>query len=469
MSDPAPARRSSILADVSEAIRGSRRDFTREPLGKALFLLAVPMMLETSMHSIFAVCDTYFVGRLGEAAVASVGLTESLMALVFSVSLGLSMGVAATVARRIGEKKPEDAAVAAVQALLVGLVLSILLGLVGGWNAPRLLALMGAGDDVLAVGTGYATVSFGGCGTVLMLFLVNASFRGAGDPALALRALAIANGANVVLDPLLIFGIGPFPAMGVTGAAVATVVGRSLGLLYQVYVLTSGRGRIRIELRHLKVVPAVMLKLIRVSGIGIVQFFIATSSFTGMVRVLAPYSSAALAGYTIAVRVIIFVLLPAWGLGNATATLVGQNLGAGQPDRAERTVWVAARYNLLFLGVTGLVSILAARPIVGVFTDVAEVVRYGSECLRVVSYGYVLMAYGMVMVASFNGSGDTTTPTWINLGCHWLLKIPLAWALTWPLGWGPLGVFTAIPVAEVAVAATAIVLFRRGHWKRRVI
>ena len=454
-------RWSALWADVREAVRGSRQDFTEGSMGRAIFLLAVPMMLETSMHGIFSVCDTYFVG--------SVGLTDSLLSIIFAVSLGISMGTAAMVARRVGEKKTADAAVVTVQSLVLGVAFALVIGVAGALNAGNLLELMGARDDVIATGTGYATHILGGSGTILLLFVVNATFRGSGAPHLALRALAIANLANVALDPILIFGLGPIPALGVTGAGVATNLGRVLGLLYQVRVLVTGQGRVRIRRHQLKVEPAVMLRLMRVSGVAILQYFVATTSFTGMVRIITPYSSAALAGYTIAVRLIIFVLLPAWGLCNAAATLVGQNLGAGKPERAERSVWVAARYNLAFLGCTGLFFVLAARPVVGLFTDVPEVIGYAVECLRTVSCGYLLMAYGMILTASFNGAGDTATPTWINLGCHWCLKLPLAWLLTWPLGWGPTGVFVAIPVAEATIAVTAIVLFRRGRWKRQVV
>lgn len=469
--DPSPGRSrwTALWADAREAIRGSDQDFTEGSLTRAIFLLAVPMVLETSMHSVFAVCDTYFVGRLGPAAVASVGLSESILASIFAISLGLSMGTAAMVARRIGEKDREGATVTTVQAIVLGLIVSAVVGVVGALNARGLLELMGAQADVLEAGTGYATHIFGGSGTILMLFLINAVFRGAGDPTLAMRALGLANLANIILDPILIFGLGPVPAMGVTGAAVATNIGRGIGILYQIRVLTSERGRIRIRRHHLRVAPATMMRLLRVSAFGIFQFFVATTSFTGLVRVITPYSSAALAGYTIAVRVIIFILLPAWGLCNAAATLVGQNLGARKPERAVRAVWLTARFNLGFLGAAGVLFLFAARPIIGIFSDVAEVVDYGAECLRLVTYGYPLMAFGMVLIAAFNGSGDTATPLWINLGCHWLLKLPLAWVLTWPLGWGPTGMFVAIPVAEAAVAVTTIVLFRRGRWKRKVL
>lgn len=458
-----------LRSDVLEAIRGSRRDFTKEPLTKALFLLAVPMILEMSMHSVFAIFDTYFVGRLGPAAVASVGLSESLLSVIFAVALGLGMGVAAMVARRMGEKDPEAAAVVTVQAIGLGVFLALTIGLTGALNAERLLRLMGARDDILETGTGYAMFAFGSSGIILLMFVINAAFRGAGDPSLALRVLAVANAVNIVLDPLLIFGLGPIPALGVTGAAVATTLGRSIGLAYQIRILTRGDGRLRIRRRHLEIVPKVMLRMLRVSGMGILQFFLATSSFTGMVRVITPYSSEALAGYTIAVRVIMFVLLPAWGLGNAAATLVGQNLGAHKPDRAEHAVWVSVRFNLVLFGLTALLFFFFSQPLVGLFTDSAEAVLYGSQCLRMVSYGYLMTAFGLVLMAAFNGAGDTTTPMWINLWAHWIVKIPLAWALAWPLGWGPLGVFVAIPVAEVIVAVTAIVVFRRGRWKSHVV
>ena len=466
---PTRGRLSGFFADVREAIHGSRQDFTEGTMGRAILLLAIPMVLETSMHSIFAICDTYFVGRLGTAAVASVGVTEALLSIVFAVGLGLSMGTAATVARRIGEKDPEGAARVTVQALTLGLVVSVVIGVFGALYATELLELMGTPEDVLATGQGYAAHILGGSGTVLLLFLINAVFRGAGDPTLALRSLALANLANIILDPLLIFGLGPFPELGVTGAAVATNIGRGIGVLYQVTILARGLGRIRIERRHLVLSPDIMTRLLRVSSMAIFQYAVATSSFTGLVRVITPYSSAALAGYTIAVRVIIFVLLPAWGMCNAAATLVGQNLGAGKPERAEQAVWRTARYNLVFLSSIGVLFLFTAPWIIRFFTDMPEAIDYGARCLRLVACGYPLMAYGMVMISSFNGAGDTTTPTWVNLGCHWLLKIPLAWILTWPLGWGPTGVFLAIPVAEAAVALSTVLLFRRGHWKRKVI
>lgn len=439
------------------------------PLGRAILLLAVPMVLEMSAHSVFSVCDAWFVSRLGSAAIASVGLSEALLSLVFAIGLGLAMGTAATVARRIGEKNPDGAAVVTAHAIVLGLGVSVVIGVIGALNARRLLLLMGAQQEVVEAGQGYATWLFGGSGTILMLILINAAFRGAGDPMLALKALAFANLVNIALDPILIFGWGPIPAFGVTGAALATNIGRGLGVLYQFQVLARGRGQVRIEARHLRFAKDVAVRLWRVSGVAMFQFAVATTSFTGLVRVLTPHSPEALAGYTIAVRMIIFVILPAWGLSNAAATLVGQNLGAGKPERAERSAWATARYNMAFLGAVSVFFLVAAPWLVRFFTDVDPVILYGTQCMRITALCYLPMAFGMVMVAAFNGSGDTTTPTWINLGCHWLFKIPLAWFLTWPLGWGPAGVFAAIPAAEILVATCAVLLFRRGRWKNKVV
>lgn len=461
-------RWAAFKADVVAAIRGVEQDYTILPLRRAILLLAIPMVLETSMFSIFAICDAYFVARLGPAAVASVGMSDALLSIIFAVGLGLSMGTVATVARRFGEKKPEQAAKVTGQAIVLSLIAAVVFGGSGVFFASDLLTAMGADQEILRTGLGYATNLFGGSGIVVLLFLINGAFRGAGDPIIALRALTIANAINLALDPILIFGLGPIPALGVTGAAIATNIGRSIGVLYQLRILFGGHSRLRLAAHHLKVAPEIMLRLLRVSGQAVLQFAIATTSFTGLVKVLAP-SSIALAGYTIAVRVIIFVLLPAWGMANASAMLVGQNLGAGKPERAESAVWATARYNLYFLTTVGILFILTARPIISLFTDVEEVIYYGTACLRIVCFGYPLMAYGMVMVSAFNGAGDTATPTWVNLGCHWLLKLSLAWYLAWSLGWGPIGVFVAIPAAEAAVAATAVVLFRRGGWKSRAV
>ena len=471
MSDSSPeaADTASLRSTIGQALRGAHLDYTSMPLGRSILVLAVPMVLETSMQSLFAVCDIYFVSKLGPNAVAGVGITEALLSIIFAIGLGVAMGTTATVARRIGEKNREGASRVAAQALVLGVVISLLMGIPGAIFAEDLLALMGADAAVQEAGRGYTAFMMGGSGTILLLFIINAAFRGAGDAMLALKALALANFANIILDPILIFGLGPIPAMGVTGAAIATNLGRALGVSYQLHQLFRGNGRIRITWRDMGFDGAVVSRLLDVSSKAMMQYFVITTSFTGMIRVIAPYSADALAGYTIAVRVIVFVLLPAWGLSNAAATLVGQNLGAQQPERAERAVWFTAHCNAVFLGSVAVIFFILAPQLMRLFTDVDAVIAIGAQCLRTVSCGYLFMAYAMIMVAAFNGSGDTTTPTWVNFWCHWCLKIPLAYVLTWPLGWGPFGVFLAIPTAETAVAISMTLLFRRGGWKHREI
>jgi putative MATE family efflux protein len=427
------------------------------------------MILEMVMESVFGIVDVFFVGRLGPDAVAAVGLTESLLTVVFTVALGLAMSTTALVARRIGEKEPEEAARTAVQAVAVGLVAALPFAVIGVTWSRELLALMGAPAPVAAVGHGYAAWMLGGNASILLLFLINAVFRGAGDATVAMRSLWLANGVNLVLDPCLIFGLGPFPSLGVTGAAVATTIGRSVGVAYQLRALASGRGRLRVERRHLRLEGPLALHLVRLSVGAMAQFLIGTASWMGLVRILTPFGAAALAGYTIALRIIVVALLPSWGLSNAVATLVGQNLGAGKPERAERAVWIVGLYNMAFLlGVTAL-FVRAAEPLVAVFSTDPDVQALGATCLRVVSYGYAFYAWGMVMVQAFNGAGDTVTPTWINLCCYWLFQIPLAWVLARSLGYGPAGVFLAITVAESAIAVVGVVAFRRGRWKERVV
>ncbi len=451
------------------AMAGTEQDFTRGPVGRAVFLLAVPMVLETSMESVFAICDVFFVSRLGAEAVATVGLTEAVVTLIFGVALGVSMGTTAMVARRVGEKDHDGAAVAAVQAIAAGVFLSVPVGAAGVLLAPHILALMGAPPEVIRHGSGYTAVLLGGTVTILLLFLINAILRGAGDAASAMRVLWFANGVNLLLDPCLIFGLGPFPKLGLTGAAVATVLGRGLGVVYQLRVLARGSHRLRVRRSHLRLFPAVLLRLLRVSVGGILQFLIANASWVALVRIIATFGSAAVAGYTIAIRVVIFALLPSWGMGNAAATLVGQNLGARQPERAEHSVWRAGFYNMVFLLGVAAVFIAVPELLVGLFTSEAQVQRFGVDCLRIISYGYGFYAFGMVMVQAFNGAGDTTTPTVINLLCYWLWQIPLAWLLASAAGWGPQGVFWAITISESTVAAVGVWAFRRGRWKTRMI
>jgi MATE family, multidrug efflux pump len=458
-----------LWSSIREALRGSHQDYTTGNLNRAILLLAIPMVLEMVLESLFAVVDVFFVGRLGADAVATVGLTESLLSLVFAVAIGLSMSTTAMVARRIGEKDPEDASVSGVQAIVLGLSVSLLVGVPSFIFAPRLLQLMGASPDIVATGSGYARIALGGSGAIMMLFLNNAIFRGAGDAAIAMRLLWVSNIINLILDPCLIFGLGPFPRMGVTGAALATFSGRSIGVLYQFYRLGRGTERLPSLAQHVRVNLAVLWRLIRVSITGILQFAIAHTSWIGLVRIVSTFGAAALAGYTIAIRIVIFVILPSWGLSNAAATLVGQNLGAGKPDRAEASVWRTGLYNMLFLGSVGVILIIFAEPLVRLFTHDAEVIPLAASCLRILSYGNIGYAYGMVMLQAFNGAGDTITPTWVNLFGFWFLEIPLAYWLAIPLNLRSKGVFFSIVIAEGVIAAAGILLFRRGRWKQQKI
>ena len=459
----------SLWKSIREAVRGSHQDFTTGSLNRAILLLAIPMVLEMVLESLFAVVDVFWVGRLGADAVATVGLTESLLSLVFAVGLGLSLSTTAMVARRIGEKDPNGAAVAGVQAIVIGLAVSLAIGLPCFFYAPRLLQLMGASPQVIAVGSSYARIALGGSGAILMLFLNNAIFRGAGDAAIAMRLLWVSNIINLVLDPCLIFGLGPFPKLGVTGAALATFTGRSIGVGYQFYRLLRGSERIRILRQHICINLSVLLRLVRVSLTGILQFAIAHTSWIGLVRIVSIFGSTALAGYTIAIRIVIFIILPSWGLSNAAATLVGQNLGAKQPQRAETSVWRTGFYNMIFLGAIGVIFVVFAEPIVRLFTHDPQVVPLAASCLRIISYGNIGYAYGMVMLQAFNGAGDTITPTIVNFFGFWLLEIPLAWFLAIPMRMQAKGAYFSIVVAEAAIAAVSIVLFKRGYWKNQQI
>jgi putative MATE family efflux protein len=459
----------SLWSSIREAIRGSHQDFTTGSLNRAILLLAIPMVLEMVLESLFAVVDVFWVARLGADAVATVGITESLLSLVFAVGLGLSLSTTAMVARRIGEKDPAGAAVAGVQAIAIGLAVSLLMGLPCLFFAPSLLRLMGASPQIIAVGSGYARIALGGGGAILMLFLNNAIFRGAGDAAIAMRLLWVSNIINLILDPCLIFGVGPFPKLGVTGAALATFTGRSIGVLYQFYRLLRGTERIRILRRQIQLNFSVLWRLLRVSLTGILQFAIAHTSWIGLVRIVSIFGAAALAGYTIAIRIVVFIILPSWGLSNAAATLVGQNLGAKQPERAETSVWRTGLYNMLFLGAVGIFFVIFAGPVVRLFTHDPLVVPLAASCLRIISYGNIGYAYGMVMLQAFNGAGDTVTPTIVNFFGFWLLEIPLAYFLAITAGMHANGVYISIVVAEAVIAGVSIILFKRGRWKRQQI
>jgi putative MATE family efflux protein len=450
-------------ATLKEALRGSSQDYTRGPVGRALLLLAIPMVLETALESVFALTDVFWVSRLGPDAITAVGLAESLVTLVYTVAIGLSIGVTAMVARRIGSGDPEGAARSAVQAIAVGVVLSAVIGVAGVVYAPELLEVLGAEPEVVRGGTGYTRVLAAGNATIMLLFLLNAVFRGAGDAAIAMRLLWLANGINIVLDPLLIFGWGPFPEMGLTGAAVATTVGRGTAVVIQIATLVGPGSRVRIRRAHLRLDPALLTRLVRLSSTGTFQVFIGVASWIGLIRILAEYGTEVVAGYTIAIRVLIFALLPSWGLSNAAATMVGQGLGAGKPERAIRSVRLAGWWSAIGLGLVGLAFIAFAPWIVALFTDDPATARWAILCLRIVSLGFPFYGWGMVFEQSFNGAGDTRTPTLINLACFWALELPAAWFLS-RSGMGPMGVFTAITVAYSAVPILAVWAFRRGGW-----
>jgi putative MATE family efflux protein len=454
---------------VRDAIRGVPHDYTEGSIGRSLMLLAVPMVLETLMESLFAVVDVFFVGKLGADAVATVGLTESMIYILFAISMGLGIGGMAVVARRIGEHDPVGAARAAVQAIVLGAGVALAIGMIGVPLAPTFLKLLGAEPGVLRIGANYTRIMLGGNIVIVMLYMINAIFRGAGDAAIAMRVLWFANFINIVLGPCLIFGIGPFPRLGVTGAAVATTIGRGCGVLYQLSQFARQNGRIHITRDCLGIDFSVMTRVWRLSTTAMFQILIGTTSWIGLVRILSRYGSAAIAGNTIGIRIILFALLPSWGMANAAATMVGQGLGARKPERAERAAWMAGFYNMIFLGIIGLLFILFAESIAGIFTRETEVLSYATACLRTVSLGFLFYAYGMVLTNALNGAGDTWTPTWINLGCFWCWEIPLAYVLANYAGLGPRGVFWAVTVAFSTLAVVSAWVFTRGKWKGKVV
>ena len=454
---------------ILEALRDNETDFTRGPIGRALGLLAIPMMLEMAMEAIFAVVDIAFVSRLGTEAVAAVGITEALITVLYAVAIGLSMSVTAMVSRRIGAKDANGAAQVTGQAIWIGGVIAIVTGVLGIIYAEDLLRMMGATEEVIATGSGFTAILLGGSASIVYLFMLNAAFRGAGDAPVALRSLALANALNIVLDPCLIFGIGPFPELGVSGAAVATTIGRGIGVLYLAYCLFSPRGRLTLTLRHFRIIPDLARRMLRISVGGVAQFLIATSSWIIMMRVVALYGSAPVAAYTIALRLIEFALLPAWGLGNAGATLVGQNLGAGKPERAARSAWRATTYNAIFMTVMGVIFIALAPEIVSWFSSEPQVLRYGISCLQIMGIGYPMYAVGMILVQALNGAGDTRTPSVLNFVCFWLVQVPLAYYLSGTMAYGPNGVFMTIVISETLLTILAVIVFRAGKWKHQKV
>jgi len=458
-----------LWSAIRESLRGSQRDYTKGPIGRSIIMLAIPMVLEMCMESIFAVVDIKYVSYLGADAMATVGLTESLLTLLYALAIGLSIGVTATIARRVGENNPEGAARVAIQAIALGLIVSIIIGIIGAAFAPQLLSLMGATPAVVEQGVGFTRVMLAGNVTIMMLFMINAIFRGAGDAAIAMRVLWLANAINIVLGPCFIFGWGPFPELGIVGAAVATNIGRGTGALYALNRLLRSDGRFEIRRHHYRLEPDIMGKLIRLSGVATFQVSIGMASWIGLVRTISSFGTDVVAGYVVGIRVILFALLPSWGMSNAAATMVGQALGAGKPERAERAVWIAGFYNMIFLGLVGLIFVLFAPQIISLFTHDPLVVPYGVDCLRIVACGFLFYAWGMVITQSFNGAGDTWTPTIINLFVFWLWELPLAYVLAIVFDIGPRGVFLAITIAFSTLAIVSALVFRRGKWKEKAV
>ena len=447
------------------AVTGKEQNFTSGSIRKAIFLLSIPMILEMMMESIFAIIDIAFVSQVSVNAVATIGLTESIITLVYAVAIGLSMAATAVVARRVGEKDIKGASQAAVQAIFLGISIAAIISVLGIIYPKEILSLMGAAPDLIAEGYGYTKVLLGGNVTIMLLFLINAIFRGAGNASIAMWTLILSNSLNIILDPIFIFGWGPIPAYGVEGAAIATTIGRGTAVVFQLVVLFYGWSKIKIKCNDLVIRMAVLMNLIKVSLGGIGQFLIGTSSWVFLMRIMSEFGSEVLAGYTIAIRIVMFTLMPAWGMSNAAATLVGQNLGAKRPDRAETSVWKTGKYNTYFMGLVSLIYLIFAPNLMVLFSTKPDVVKYGALCLRVIAVGYVFYGYGMVIIQSFNGAGDTKTPTIINFFCFWLIQLPIAYILAIVLKAGPVGVFWAITTAEILVAIVGVVLFRKGKWK----
>jgi len=457
---------SFLFQFLKDSIKGSQEDFTQGNIRRAVFMLAIPMILEMCMESVFAVVDIFFVGRLGKDAAATVGLTESFLTIIYSIAIGLSMAATAMVARRVGEKNTKEASKSAMQAIVLAVLFTLVISITGVFFAKDILRLLGAPKTVLAIGVPYARTMFGGCVVIIMLFLINGIFRGAGDASIAMRSLWIANFCNIILCPLLIFGFGPVPAFGLVGAAMATTTGRGVGVCYQLYHLAKGKGILTIRLSYLTPDAKILRALMKVASTGTLQFLIGSASWIILARIVAGFGSDAIAGYTIALRILMFFLLPAWGLSNAAATLVGQNLGAKEPERAEKSVWTTARYNIVFMAFVTVIFLFFAAPIVSLINYQPEVVAMATQALQIVSLGYISYGVGMVLMNAFNGAGDSRTPTYINLAGFWAFQIPLAYTLALHLSLGPKGVFLAILIAETAITAGTYLIFKKGYWKK---
>ena len=459
----------SLSRDVLNAIKGTEQDYTKGSIRKAIVLLSIPMVLEMLMESVFAVVDIYFVSKLGSDAISIVGITESIMTLVYAIGIGLSVATTAIVARRIGEKKPKQAAVSSVHAIYTGIAASFIISIPGFFFSKEILNLMGASIDMINEGYQYTLIMLSGNVVIMLLFIINAVFRSSGDAALSMKILAVANLINIILDPLLIFGIGPFPELGIMGAAVATNIGRGIAVVFQIYILFFGSQRIKIHLSNLKFILKELVRIVKLSIGGIGQSIIATSSWIGLFRILAEFGSNVLAGYTIAIRIIIFVILPSYGISNAAATLVGQNLGAKKTERAEKSVWIAAYTNVVLLTIIGLLFIVFPDFFIALLSSDIEVIKTASVALRIISIGFISYGFGMVMINAFNGAGDTITPTIINLFAFWLLEIPLAYFLAINTNFNERGVYIAIIISETFMTIVGIIIFRKGKWKLREV
>ena len=455
-----------VLHLFREAFRGKEYDYTQGSLNKAIFLLAIPMVFEMLMESVFSLVDIYFVAQVSTNAVATIGLTESIISLIYAVAVGISIAATAVISRRIGEGNQEGAKNAASQIIYLGLGVSLVFSLGGIFYAKEILGLMNASPDLIEEGYQYTQILIGGNITIVLLFLINAIFRGAGNASYAMWVLIFSNGLNILLDPLFIFGIGPFPELGVKGAAVATTIGRGSAVILQLLLLWLGKSRVQLAFRHLKLQWGIISNLIRISWGGIGQFLIGTSSWVFLMRIMSEFGSEVLAGYTIAIRIVIFCLMPAWGLSNAAATLVGQNLGANAPERAAQAVWKTGKYNAIFMGMLSLIFLILSQPIVGLFSPITAVIATASLCLRIFACGYIFYAFGMVLIQSFNGAGDTKTPTYINLVCFWVFQLPLAYFTAIKLNWGPIGVMVAIVSAEILLTIISAYYFNLGKWKK---
>ncbi|MFO7656583.1 MAG: MATE family efflux transporter [Bacteroidales bacterium] len=459
----------NIIRDIFESLKGTEQDYTRMKLRRAIVLLAIPMVIEMIMESLFALTDIYFVAKLGAEATATVGITESLMTIIYSIGMGLAMATTGIVSRRIGEKHPKEASKSAVQAIIIGLIVSIPFFIAGTFYSRQILELMGSSQAVINDGNKYASILIGSNVIIMLLFINNAIFRSAGDAMMPMVVMIIANLINIILDPCLIFGWGPFPELGLTGAAIATCIGRGIGVLLQLYILMRKNRRIYIGLQSLTVDLKIIVKILVLSIGGIGQFLIATTSWVFLYRIMTEFGDHVVAGYTIAIRLLIFSLLPAWGLSNAASTLVGQNLGAKQPERAERSAWMISYVNMAFLSVVGIIFYFGSEFFVPLFTPDQHIREVGIACLKILSFGYLFYGLGMVMSQSFNGAGDTFTPTLVNFICFWVIEIPLAYLLALEFNLGAEGVFLSVVIAESLLGILSFILFKRGRWKFREI